>query len=632
MFNWKYAGVLLAISSLAWAQHGKPQQSAAEIAEEEAAEVLNYRMSRNYFLALAAFACIFIGYRLILVAIQYLRMVACLSNDTQRYFAIPSAQWGKFKSMILYAPLFRTRHNREFKLSSAVNMGTLPSRFQSLFIAAIVATNVVLCVYGFDWGMPRQRVLTLLRNRTGTISVANLIPMVLLAGRNNPLIPLLNVSFDSFNMMHRWLGRLVILEAIAHTLCWMIAKVDKGMDFNSKMVTERTNINAAGWSAVQASINNSSVVMTGLVGTVAFVVILIQSPSPIRHAFYETFLHLHIALVILSFVALWMHLSGMFQKTLLFAAIATWILDRGLRLVNLIYRNVGHGGTKATIEALPGDALRVSFNIARPWNVQPGQHIYVTIPSIGLWTSHPFSIAWNETTAPFSRTLDMSEKPGAIVTTYQDLYYTESTTISAIIRRRTGFTDTLYTRAEKAGSFANDNASSQKLCLRAFIEGPYGTPRPMSSYGTVLLFAAGVGITHQIPYVRDLVSGFAAGTVAVRRLTLVWIVQSPEHLEWIRPWMTEILAMERRREVLGIKLFITRPRNKKEVVSPSSTVQMFPGRPCVETLVGRETEGMVGAMGVSVCGTGGLSDEVRRAVRRRQTWCNVDFVEESFTW
>lgn len=94
--------------------------------------------------------------------------------------------------------------------------------------------------------------------------------------------------------------------------------------------------------------------------------------------------------------------------------------------------------------------------------------------------------------------------------------------------------------------------------------------------------------------------------------------------------------MERRREVLGIKLFITRPRNMKEVVSPSSTVQMFPGRPCVDTLVCGECEGGkgVGAVGVSVCGTGALADDVRRACRgtKRQEGWVVDFVEENFSW
>jgi Ferric reductase like transmembrane component len=227
----KHNALLLAFSNLAWAQNGgKPQQSAADTAEQAAAALLDYKFSRNYFLSLAAFACFVITYRVIIVAIQNLRTVACLHNDTQRYFAIPSPRWGKFKSTILYAPLFRARHNKEFELSSAVNMGTLPSRFQSMFIGAMLAANVILCVHAIHWSMPRAEVLSVLRNRTGTISVANLIPMVLMAGRNNPLISLLNIPFDSFNMMHRWLGRLAVLEAIAHTLCWMVAKVDTGME------------------------------------------------------------------------------------------------------------------------------------------------------------------------------------------------------------------------------------------------------------------------------------------------------------------------------------------------------------------------------------------------------------------
>ena len=96
--------------------------------------------------------------------------------------------------------------------------------------------------------------------------------------------------------------------------------------------------------------------------------------------------------------------------------------------------------------------------------------------------------------------------------------------------------------------------------------------------------------------------------------------------------MTTILAMERRREVLRILLFVTRPRSTREIHSPSATVQMFPGRPNIKTLIDMESENQIGAMAVTVCGTGSLSDNVRRAVRQRQMTSNVDLVEESFTW
>ena len=86
------------------------------------------------------------------------------------------------------------------------------------------------------------------------------------------------------------------------------------------------------------------------------------------------------------------------------------------------------------------------------------------------------------------------------------------TNMSLIIRRRTGFTDTLFKKAEMS--------PGGKFTTSAFVEGPYGE-QSFASYGTVMLFAAGVGITHQVPHVRDLVAGYANGTHATRKVTLV---------------------------------------------------------------------------------------------------------------
>ena len=205
----------------------------------------------------------------------------------------------------------------------------------------------------------------------------------------------------------------------------------------------------------------------------------------------------------------------------------------------------------------------------------------------------------------------------------QDILAAKTTSMSLIVRRRTGFTDRMFVKAE--------NSPGGKFMTTAFVEGPYGQ-QSFQSYGTVMLFAAGVGIAHQVPHVRDLVQAYANGTCATRRVTLVWIIQSPEHLEWIRPWMTQILGMEKRRDVLKILLFITRPRSMKEITSPSSSVTMLPGRPDVGALIEKEQAQQVGAMHVSCCGTGSLSDDLRRAVRERLQVTEIDFSEEAFTW
>lgn len=351
---------------------------------------------------------------------------------------------------------------------------------------------------------------------------------------------------------------------------------------------------------------------------IAAVVIMIQASSPIRHAAYETFKYLHIALVIVVIIGVYYHLKlvNLPQLPLLWGAIILWIVERTTRLLTIAYRNFGRGGGRTLVEALPGNAVRVTVDMARPWKFKPGQHAYLYMPSIGLFQSHPFSIAWSEEAE------DLLEEKLAM--NRQDVLAMRKTNVSFVIRARTGFTEKLWKKAEAA--------PDGKLYTKCWAEGPFGGMHMMHSYGTVMLFAGGVGITHQIPHVRDLVAGYANGTVAARKIVLVWIIQSPEHLEWIRPWMTSILAMDKRREVLRIMLFVSRPRSTKEIHSPSATVQMFPGRPNIETLMEIEMENQIGAMGVSVCGSGALSDDVRSAVRKHQYTGNIDFVEEAFSW
>jgi len=100
-----------------------------------------------------------------------------------------------------------------------------------------------------------------------------MVPLFVLAGRNNPLIVWLRISFDTYNLIHRWLGRIVILEAVAHSLAHICNVIIK-----------------RGVTGLQASLSNSMLIKVGFISTVAMVAIFVQSPSIFRHAFYETFL------------------------------------------------------------------------------------------------------------------------------------------------------------------------------------------------------------------------------------------------------------------------------------------------------------------------------------------------------
>lgn len=56
------------------------------------------------------------------------------------------------------------------------------------------------------------------------------------------------------------------------------------------------------------------------------------------------------------------------------------------------------------------------------------------------------------------------------------------------------------------------------------------------------------------------------------------------------------------------------------------------GKPLFRKVLQREIAQQIGVMAVSVCGPGGMGDEVRNAVREVQGQTTVEFFEESFSW
>lgn len=542
-----------------------------------------------------------------------LRLLSAMSlpGDKQHFWR--RTQWHRMpglKSGLIYAPLWKKRHNREIRLSSAANMGTLPSRFQSLLIFGYLASNLAY-MFILDWKNANKYALCAeIRGRSGTLSVVNMVPLIIFAGRNNPLIGLLNISFDTYNLLHRWMGRISVIEVLIHMIVWAVVQVADD-----------------GWAGVANRILHDRFIGFGTVGVGAMSIMLVLAFSPVRHAFYETFLNTHIILALIAFICTWVHCisasvkGGLPQTPWILAVMALWLAERTARMVRLAYVNwSSRGFTEALVEPMPGEACRVTMHLPRFVDVKPGQHAYLRFAGVNPWENHPFSIAWFEHRYRDEDLLPTSEKHKA-----HGPRQPVGTTVSFVIGAHTGFTRKLYNTARAS--------QGRAVAMRAALEGPYAGHHSMDSYGHCVLFAGATGITHQISYLRHLIEGHNNGTAATRRVTLVWILRDYEVLEWARPWMDKILRLPNRKDVLHIRLFVTRPRAASQVVSNSTTVQMFPGRPNIPMLLAKEVGEQMGAMCVSVCGPGGLADDVRDAVRKVQAHRTVvDFVEESFTW
>lgn len=217
----------------------------------------------------------------------------------------------------------------------------------------------------------------------------------------------------------------------------------------------------------------------------------------------------------MAFVALWYHLQNLLQQRVLLGTVILWGIDRVGRLATLIWRNCGKRRTTATVEALPGSVARVDVDVSRAWNFRPGQYMYLYMPCLGLWTSHPFTVAWRSTN---SGSFSWNEKNSSSDSFTTLLGGSQTTTMSVLVKGQDGFTKKLLEKAEES--------PEGRIKAMALAEGPFGGIHSLASYGTLLLVAGGIGITHPMSYLHEVVTNFAAKKSATRKVHLVWMVRS----------------------------------------------------------------------------------------------------------
>ena len=533
-------------------------------------------------------------------------------------FAVDRSRlWAWIKKHVIYAPLGKKRHNKELQLSRAVNYGTLPSRIHMLLLGIYYTTNITYCLI-LNWHNPQKgAILAELRGRSGILATVNLIPLIITAGRNNPAIPILRVSYDTFNLFHRWIGRLVAILSLVHVSAWLAAyKMAKG--------------NETTWGIFKGA----PFLDYGLIGFIAIAIMSLHSLSPIRHAFYETFLVIHQSLAFMALLGIYVHLDIMHLPAFptMLAAVLLLMGDRIVRIARLIYLNFSRRGgmTMALVEALPGDACRVTFQLPRHITIAPGSHMYTYLPTISGWQSHPFSVAWtNVESAPAVGGHDIiPQRPSTPDSLERQSVMRNMnkapTSVSQVMVARTGMTRKLYERARAA--------PGNQLKIRGFLEGPYAGHDSLVSYGTVVMFAGGGGITHHLIQIRHLLAGALAQTVATRRIVLVWSIRDVECMEWVKPWMNEILHMEGRRDVLMIRVHVSKPSRRIDPSKSKPTMQIVQGRCDPGSCAGRDYSDENWSYHGQCLWAGALADEVRAAVRSRSDQGNLELNEESFTW
>ena len=137
-----------------------------------------------------------------------------------------------------------------------------------------------------------------------------------------------------------------------------------------------------------------------------------------------------------------------------------------------------------------GDTVEIRVRPAHTLNFQVGQYIYLSLmglsslPLLSAFDFHPFQMTW-----PYP------DDEGR-----QDLLLS--------LQTQRGFTKRI-SRVPAGGS-------------RALIEYPYGRSLAVGEYGTVLLVATGIGITGQLPSIKELLMLYRECKAKIRLIILLW--------------------------------------------------------------------------------------------------------------
>lgn len=275
-----------------------------------------------------------------------------------------------------------------------------------------------------------------LGNRSGILAFGLLPLVILLSSRSNLLPWLTGMRYTTFLVIHRWAGRVAILDAVIHSLAFY---------YHERLKGELQKVAFQFWW------------VKGIVATVSSLIILVLASGFLRRRWYEIFLYTHIFFALAFFYYSWDHVRTFGWVSWIYWSCALWALERAHRLYKISTNGLCH----AEVEIV-GPHLLI-LNVPKPsrWKDHPTQYafVYFLLPSI-FWQSHPFTISSTETH------------------------------LRIVILVKHGATNTVY----KAAAQRSLGDRAKVATLPIFIEGPYGVSPDLSRFSNLLIIGGGSGV------------------------------------------------------------------------------------------------------------------------------------------
>ncbi|KAF2027571.1 ferric-chelate reductase-like protein [Setomelanomma holmii] len=504
---------------------------------------------------------------------------------------------------------------------------TIPPRIQSITILVFIALNVILSTCSYElvdgslwWPKKSAQLLRFVSDRTGILSLANF-PLVWLFGmRNDLLLWMTGWGFGTYNAFHRWLARVATLQAVVHSIGYTFMILESG-----------------GWSHF-LKYWTKHYFWNGELSTVAMCALLAFSLYGIRRAHYEIFLVTHIVLSIVALWTMYYHVEIFTNgewNIFIWPCLATWILDRALRLGRVLLFNRHFWNTQATVSYDPSSNLvRMDVDGRHNWiSTPPGTYYYIHVLSDVLYAhqSHPFTLAYTSSDTSKSTPMPLSplhtrptpsrissnssgESDALLASTSKD----SPTNLVFLIRPYDGFTDRL-----KSSCLLHPKQ------LRVLVEGPYGHSEPFHLFPNILFVVGGTGIAVPLSHLARLLSSRSH----VQSVKIVWAVREHAFLASVLRDFAGLLGDER----VDMEVHITQEKEVEDEVlgEDMKSVRIVTRRPDVYGAVQEVAQGAgQQPLAVVACGPAGMADQTRASSVKMlaKGYRGVEYFEESFKW
>lgn len=173
----------------------------------------------------------------------------------------------------------------------------------------------------------------------------------------------------------------------------------------------------------------------------------------------------------------------------------------------------------ALAQILPGRVMKLTLHTPRHMNWKAGQHVQLTLPSVRWWQSHPYSIvnAQNMTEALIEQNVRSGDRSGSEIVLLMSVRKGFTRRLfKSICQKRRRLVNHTNDYAKDGTSSTNGQRNGVLIRAQTYLAAGSAARAHWDDFSTVVLFAAGTGVTYTVSVLQHLCYMMAEKEAALR--------------------------------------------------------------------------------------------------------------------